>query len=74
MDKYYRDKKVTIWMREYWEFPNDTPEEKVLEAMDNSEGFTNTEYLFETMEEMSIEENSGNPVVEIFDKCGNQIV
>lgn len=60
--------KNTIWTEEYIEIDCETKEE-ALEQIKNLESFScEPEYLYETVEEMSVEENMGFATIEIMDE------
>ena len=72
---FYEDEKVTIWNRTYFKVEAETQEEaneKVLEAIKNGDvsGFkyTISEYIYDTVEELSVEENLGNSTIEIYNE------
>ena len=72
----YIDVKVTIWGRLH--FKDDTDLNKLIELLkqgnttndlcDEKLGFSEYEILYETEEELSLEENNGNPTIEVFDE------
>lgn len=72
----YIDIKVTIWGRLH--FKDDTDLNKLIELLkqgnttndlcDEELGFSNYEMLYDTEEELSLEENNGNPTIEVFDE------
>ena len=70
---FYQDEKVIIWNREHFTVEAETQEEanrKVLEGIEN--GYisdfkhTTSEYIYESVEELSVDENYGNPTIEIY--------
>jgi hypothetical protein len=66
------DTKETVWYRRFYEVPDNTPIEKILEQIDDGtldsyEG----EYLLDTSENMTIEENDGQCVFEMYDESEN---
>lgn len=70
---FYQDEKVTIWNRTHFTVEAETQEEanqKVLEAIkigDISDfQHTISEYFYDSVEELSVEENSGNSTIEIY--------
>ena len=70
---FYQDKKVTIWNRGYFTIEAETQEEanqKVLEAIKNGDishfQYTTSKYMFDTVEELSVDENYGNPTIVIY--------
>ena len=70
---FYKDEKVTIWNREHFTVEAETQEEanqKVLEAIKNGDisdfKHTTSKYMYDTVEELSVDENSGNPTIEIY--------
>ena len=70
---FYQDEKVTIWNREYFTVEAETQEEanrKVLEAIENGDisdfKHTTSKYMYDTVEELSVDENYGNPTIEIY--------
>ena len=70
---FYQDKKVSIWNREHFTVEAETQEEanqKVLEAIKNGDisdfHHTTSKYMYDTVEELSVDENYGNPTIEIY--------
>ena len=70
---FYKDEKVTIWNREHLTVEAETQEEanqKVLEAIKNGDisdfQHMTSEYIYDTVEELSVDENYGNPTIEIY--------
>ena len=70
---FYQDEKVTIWNRGYFTVEAETQEEanqKVLEAIKNGDisdfQHMTSEYIYDTVEELSVDENYGNPTIEIY--------
>ena len=70
---FYKDEKVKIWNREHLTVEAETQEEanqKVLEAIENGDisdfQHTPSEYIYDTVEELSVDENYGNPTIEIY--------
>ena len=70
---FYEDEKVTIWNRTYFKVEAETQEEaneKVLEAIENGDisdfKHTTSKYMYDTVEELSVDENYGNPTIEIY--------
>ena len=72
--KFYADKKYTIWERDYFEIDTDTKEEaieKIKKQFEEEgdefyiEGETDT--ISDTLTFMSVEENDGQPTIEIYD-------
>ena len=70
---FYKDEKVTIWNREHFTVEAETQEEaniKVLEAIKNGDisdfQHTTSKYMYDTVEELSVDENYGNPTIEIY--------
>lgn len=70
----YKDRKVTMWERDVYLIEAESEEEaknKLLNLIDEdlqyeeSEGFVNTETLYETIEDMSPEDNGGEYTEEI---------
>ena len=71
----YIDVKVTIWGR--FHFKDDTDLNKLIELLkqgktindlcDDELGFSEYETLYDTEEELSLEENNGNSTIEVFD-------
>ena len=69
------DVKVTIWGRLH--FTDDADMNKVIEVIKNSHstndvcdeifGFLIYEVLYDTEEELSVNDNGGNPTIEVFD-------
>jgi len=72
---FYQDKKVKIWNRELFTVEAETQEEanqKVLEAIKNGDvsdfNHAISEYFYRSVEELSVDENYGNPTIEIYNK------
>lgn len=66
---FYMDQKHTVWLRTWFSVDAKSQEEaneKVREMYDNDEIEGDTEYLYETLEEMSLEENDDMSTVEIY--------
>ena len=70
---FYQDEKVTIWNRGYFTVEAETQEEanqKVLEAIKNGDisdfQHMTSEYIYDTVEEFSVDKNYGNPTIEIY--------
>lgn len=77
---FYEDEKVTIWNRTYFKVEAETQEEaneKVSEAIKNGDvsdfKYTTSEYIYDTVEELSVEENLGNSTIEIYSE-GNELI
>ena len=77
---FYQDEKVTIWNREHFTVEAETQEEaneKVLEAIKNGYisdfQYTTSEYIYDTVEELSVEKNLGNPTIEIYNE-GKELI
>lgn len=70
--KYYIDKKQTIWEREYYdvEAKNQKEADKIAKSIfkENEDFFEPSEYetLYDTSEEMSLEDNGGFATKELF--------
>lgn len=74
---YYIDEKVTIWRRTYYNVEG-TEEEiknKLVESVEGSSDLEifDSEILYETEESMTLENNNGNPTIEIFNETGETI-
>ena len=70
---FYQDEKVTIWNRTHFTVEAETQEEanqKVLEAIKSGDisdfQYTISEYFYDSVEELSVEENYGNSTIEIY--------
>lgn len=76
--RFYKDKKMTIWDRSYFEIEADSLEEATKEAIEyaSSEDYApdNIESMEDTMDEMTVEENHGDPTEELYidDESGTQ--
>lgn len=82
------DRKVTVWVREHWQVEAKTKslaEQMVINGLKETnenlfqiEGDTITfmeqENLFETQEEMTVEENGGNATMEAFFEPGEKSI
>ena len=78
---FYRDEKQTIWVRTRFDIQAESYEqalEKIKEVeADKSESYENThywEFLEETLEEITPEENKGEATIEIYSEDNNQLV
>jgi hypothetical protein len=59
--------KVTIWDQRYYEIPDNTPADKILEAAENSDSESwDHDYLPDTAMELDIHENDGFATIEIY--------
>ncbi len=84
--RFYQDRKVTCWERTRFEVTVENYEEAValvkswqgedvLCFEDNEKVIiTNEETLFETSENLSVEENAGEPTIEVFANNGEDII
>lgn len=66
---FYMDQKHTVWLRTWFSVDAKSQEEaneKVREMFDKDEIEGDTEYLYETLEEMSLEDNGDMSTVEIY--------
>ena len=66
------DTKETVWYRRFYEVPDETPVEEILEGIDN--GMLDSydgEYLLDTSVNMTVEENDGQCVFEMYDENDN---
>lgn len=66
---FYMDQKHTVWLRTWFSVDAKSQEEaneKVRQMFDNDQIEGDTEYLYETLEEMSLEENDDMSTVEIY--------
>jgi hypothetical protein len=78
---FYRDEKQTIWVRTRFDIQAESYEEalekiKEIEA-DKSESYENThywEFLEETLEEITPEENKGEATLEIHSEDTNELI
>jgi len=63
----YIDRKCTIWVREYLD--DSLTQEEVIEMIESGDDLEvdPIEYLYETVEEMTSEENDFNAIVELYD-------
>jgi hypothetical protein len=67
--EFYMDQKHTVWLRTWFSVQARSQEEaneKVRQMYDNDEIEGDTEYLYETLEEMSLEDNDDMSTVEIY--------
>jgi hypothetical protein len=71
--KNYIDVKVTVWNRFYFNEQTDmkkiadlVQENGMDEVINDELGFNSSEILFDTMEDMTPEENDGNSTIEIY--------
>lgn len=67
--EFYMDQKHTVWLRTWFSVQARSQEEaneKVRQMFDNDQIEGDTEYLYETLEEMSLEENDDMSTVEIY--------
>ena len=84
--RFYQDRKVTCWERTHFEVSAGSYEEAValvkswqgedvLCFEDNEKVIiTNEDTLFETSENLSVEENAGEPTIEVFANNGEDII
>lgn len=72
--KLSKDVKVRVWERHYYEVEADTIEEAVASIANGNEYPSDSIELWETCEEMTPEENGGEPTVEICDRVTNEIL
>ena len=84
--RFYHDRKVTCWERTHFEVSAGSYEEAValvkswqgedvLCFEDNEKVIiTNEDTLFETSENLSVEENAGEPTIEVFANNGEDII
>lgn len=67
--EFYMDQKHTVWLRTWFSVQARSQEEaneKVRQMFDNDQIEGDTEYLYETLEEMSLEDNGDMSTVEIY--------
>ena len=83
--KFYQDRKVTSWERDYFSVKADSYEEAeaivrswncedVSNIIDNRLCYEEWQALTDTSESMLPEENDGNPTIEIFNQDGESIM
>jgi len=74
MKNIYKDTKLTIWHRAYFEFEDDTSNEVIINLIQNEEvGQWDSEYLLDTAEDLPVEENMGSATEEIYND-NNEII
>lgn len=83
---FYQDRKVTCWERTHFEVKAESYEDAVsivkswhgddvLSFEDDDKVFIiDGEILYETSESLSVEDNGGNPTIEVFAKNGENII
>lgn len=77
---FYLDSKVTMWRRETFSIKATSINQATamaIEAIKNGETHKydpNHEEMYDTAEDMSIEENNGNPTLELFDNNSNRLI
>jgi len=70
----YIDRKFTIWDRQWLD--DDISDEEIIELIKNGEIYNvnyESESLYDSMEDISVEENDGNPTEEFYDWDGTLI-
>ena len=78
--RFYQDRKVTCWKRTRFDITAESYEEAVAlvkswQGEDNEKVIiTDGETLFETSESLSVEDNDGQPTIEVFGECGEDII
>jgi hypothetical protein len=82
MSKKYVDYKQTIWCRAH--FKNDADMQKVIQELENTGdvdcifdedlGFEEDEVLYDTSENMTPEENDGQPTIEVYQQHEDETV
>ena len=79
--EFYQDVKVTVWQRQYISVKAESKEEalKMVEKYKthDASGYlmpNNTEYLYDTEELMSPEENGGYTTIELYDKETEEMI
>jgi len=67
----YVDTKITIWQRAY--FDDDSDMEKIAKMIEEGDdyydedlGFLEVEDLYDTVEDLTIEDNLGEPTIEVY--------
>lgn len=77
---FYLDSKVTMWRRETFSIKATSINQATamaIEAIKNGETHKydpNHEEMYDTAEDMSIEENNGDPTLELFDNNSNRLI
>lgn len=81
--KFFRDQKITIWERDHFSItaPDEEAAEQNLreiekEGFDRDSGKINhshSEFLFDSADNLTVEENGGCPTVEYYTPNGNMI-
>lgn len=63
------DTKNTIWHRAYYKVEEGTTPQELVELIENHDIEADyTEYLYETVEDLPLEDNHGNPTIEILNE------
>lgn len=77
----YIDYKVTMWRRAFFdnadhieEIIKELTENKTYYVFDEKLGFTESQVLYETEEEMSPEENNGESTIEIYTSGNDKLI
>ncbi|MGM9533551.1 hypothetical protein [Intestinibacter sp.] len=70
--KLYRDSLVKIWVRDFFNIEADSLEEAI-EKLEDQDDFYDTEFIWETQEFLTPEENNGNVTEEIYDENDNLV-
>jgi hypothetical protein len=71
--KLYKDKKHTIWKREHFSIEADSELAAIVTASSGQLTPTSTEWLEDSAEEMSREDNDGYGTICIFNSEGNEL-
>lgn len=79
MFKFYQDQKVVIWRRDWFAIEADTKEDAIKRVrelgLDKTDVYNvleddmytlDTDYLYDTEELISVEENDGQPTIEVY--------
>jgi len=73
----YVDVKVTVWERYFYSDECDIktliPGEDMYPCMDDHTQFTHSETLYDTVEQLSYEDNGNQSTIEIYDDNGTQL-
>lgn len=79
--EFYQDVKVTVWCRQHFSVEAESKEEALklvekykTEDVSDHEDIIDNEWLFDTWEAMSVEENGGDSTIELYDRESNEMI
>jgi len=71
--RFAREVKCVIWEREFYEVEANSQSEALEKLLSGSEDMTSSEMIYETQEDMSVENNNGEPTIEIFSHGSDKV-